>query len=287
MCSVWIRCKKGPEYQGEWVLDYATVSLQRYQKHTLNCQVVPDGNSQQPVQDEEQVVVGVGHASGLPHEPRGAENHPGSQPGPDFETNPSAIPPPQFGNAAVDFPDTLRPPSEPRTTEYSVNGAPATSDQPPIPLNKHESRIVPDEHSVIDDPLLRRTPYIVNTNYLVLICTDCRHCVNPARSSEHIRKHHPHCKTDTHFATQVLSKFPELINEEVHPPEVVEPIFGLAIPDEKYTVCTRCRRGYRNVPSWRHHTCERLDIDLEGRSEYFYSLTLAIPTATSKHSQPF
>ena len=217
------------------------------------------------------MVVGVGHSSGLLRELHGAENHLGSQPDPDFEANTSSTPPPQFGNASADSSDALRPQSEPRTTEY---GAPATSDQPPIPipkLNKHELPIVPDEHSVVDDPLLRRTPYIVNTNYLVLICTDCRHCVNPASSSKHIRKHHPHCKTDTHFATQLVDKFPGLINDEVHPPEVIEPVFGLAIPDEKYTVCTRCHRGYRNVPSWRHHSCGRLDVDLEGGSEYFHS----------------
>ena len=190
------------------------------------------------------MVVGVEHALELLHELSGAENHPGSQPGPDFETNSSVTPPPQFGNAAIDFSDTLRPPSEPQTTEYHVNGAPATSDQLPIPSNKHEPRIVPYKRSVIVDPLLRCTPYIVNTYYLVLICMDCRHCVNPACLSEHIHKHHPHCKTDTHFATQVISKFPELINEEIHPPEVVELVFSLAIPDEKYTVCTHYCHGY-------------------------------------------
>lgn len=100
------------------------------------------------------MVVGVGHSSGLLHELHSAENHLGSQPDPDFEANASATPPPQFGNASADSSDALRPQSEPQTTEY---GAPATSDQRPIPipkLNKHELPIVPDEHSVVDDPLL-------------------------------------------------------------------------------------------------------------------------------------
>jgi hypothetical protein len=106
---------------------------------------------------------------------------------------------------------------------------------------------------------------------MVLICTDCKHSINPAGASKHTRKHHPHCKTDTHFATQLVSKFPGLINEEVHPPEVIDPVFGLAIPEEEYTMCARCLRGYRNISSWRHHNCGKLDIDLEGQPEYFPS----------------
>jgi hypothetical protein len=160
---------------------------------------------------------------------------------------------------------------EPQTAGYSTSVATATSNKLSISLNKHELLIVPDEHSVIDDPLLRCTPYIINTEYLVLICTDCRHCVNPARSAEHIRKHHSHCKIGAHFATQVISKYPGLVNEEIRPPEVIEPVFGLAIPDEEYTICARCLRGYRNIPSWRHHHCEGSDVELEGRSEYFSS----------------
>jgi len=226
---------------------------------------LPDGISQQPVQDEEHAVVGV---AGLLHELRGTESHPGSQPDLDFETDPSAIPTqPQIGNAPLACPDALT--SEPRT-RYSASVAPAKSNLS-IPLNKHELLIVPDEDSVVDDPLLRCTPYIVNTKYLVLICTDCRHCVNPSRSAEHIRKHHSHCKVGAHFATQVTSKYPGLVNEEIRPSEVIEPVFGLAIPDEEYTICARCLRGYRNISSWRHHSCEGSDVNLEGRSEYFSS----------------
>jgi hypothetical protein len=254
----------------------------KYQKHTLKCQVaevrfvifpvgLPDGNFQKQVQveDSEQAVVGIGYSTGLAHEPPRSESR-GSQPG--LETSPSAAPTlPQFGDAPVCRPDTFKALPEPRTAEYSAIVAPATSDKPPTSLNKHDLLVFPDEHSIVDDPFLRRTPYIVNTKYLVLICTDCRHCVNPARSSRHIRKHHSHCKIGSHFDAQVIDKFPGLLNEEIQPPEAIEPVFGLTISEETFTVCTRCRRGYRNVSTWRHHNCRRLHVDLEGRPEYFDS----------------
>jgi len=273
-----VRCGYSVRKDQNIKVSWSSVTLRllayKYQKHTLKCQVaaeegvvsfsLPDRISQHPVQDEEQVVVGV---AGLLHELRGTESHPRSQPVLEFETNPLATPTlPQLGIACQ---DTLT--SEPRTAGYSARAVPATSNKLPIPLNKNELLIVPDEHSIVDDPLLRCTPYIVNTKYLVLICTDCRHCVNPARSAEHIRKHHSHCKIGAHFATQVISKYPGLVNEEIRPPEVIEPVFGLAIPEEKYTICSRCLRGYRNISSWRHHGCERSDVNLEGRSEHFSS----------------
>jgi hypothetical protein len=175
---------------------------------------------------------------------------------------------PQLGNPPI-VPETRTRP-ETRTVEHSANVV-AMSTQPPTSLNKHELLIIPDEHTIVDDPLLRRTPLIVNTKYQVLICTDCKHCVNPAGSSTHIRKHHPHCKIGAHFAMQVVNKFPGLVNEEIKPPEAIEAVFGLAIPEEEYTICARCLRGYRNISSWRHHDCGKLDVDLEGKPHYFPS----------------
>ena len=140
------------------------------------------------------------------------------------------------------------------------------------PMNAHELRVLPDEHSVIDDDLLRCTPYIVNDEYMVLICTDCRHGVNHDRASEHLRKHHPHCKVRTDFVSQLNARFPELESEMIHPLEVVDPIFGLAIPLEQYIVCARCHRGYVNIPTWSRHVCRNAAVDLEGGREYFTSL---------------
>ena len=158
---------------------------------------------------------------------------------------------------------------------HEDHGAPAYSPKPrqvPPPVNEHELRVLPDEHSVIDDGLLRCTPYIVNDEYRVLICTDCRHGVNPDRASEHPRKHHPHCKVQADFVSQLNARFPELESEMIHPLEVVDPIFGLAIPLEQYIVCARCYRGYVNIPTWSRHVCRNAAVDLEGGQEYFTSL---------------
>jgi hypothetical protein len=165
----------------------------------------------------------------------------------------------------------------PRTTRHVDGDTPAVSEQPttssqtPASLNKYELSIFPDEHSIVDDPLLRCTPYIINSKHMVLICTDCRHCVNPDRMTEHLRKHHSHCKVGTDFTMQVTAKFRGLVNEAIHPPEVIEPVFGLAIPIEKYTVCARCRRGYLNISTWRRHACGKTDVDLGGCPEHFPS----------------
>jgi hypothetical protein len=136
------------------------------------------------------------------------------------------------------------------------------------PLNQYERMIVPDEHSVVDDPLLRCTPYIVNIKYMVLICTACRHCVNPACASEHLRKHHSQCKVGSDFEAQLHTKYPTIVSEMIHPPGIVEPVFGLAISVDEYTVCARCRRGYINLASWRSHTCERADTNPEGNAHF-------------------
>jgi len=154
------------------------------------------------------------------------------------------------------------------TTSKHSTASIATSN----PLNKYESRVFPDEYSILDDALLKCTPYIVNTKYKVLVCTECRRCVIPNRASEHLHIHHSHCKVGTGFCERLCVRFPELVAEVVHPQEVIEAIFGLAIPDKKYIICRRCRRGYLNIESWRHHKCRNADADLAGLSEHFSSL---------------
>ena len=158
----------------------------------------------------------------------------------------------------------------------TVSHRPATVDPKTVPtsvnLNEHEIRVVPDEHSIVDDALLKCTPYIVNTKYMVLICTDCQSCIIPNRARVHLHKDHPHCKVDTTFVEQLNKRFPGLVAETIHPPETIEAVFGLAIPIEKYHVCSRCRRGYLNIPTWERHLCRKADANLGGQHAHFHSL---------------
>jgi hypothetical protein len=213
----------------------------------------------------------------------------GSEPSPrptvNRETLLSTFPamPPQQGKSSgvcVDVTNTIAPAVQRLSSGHSqrtsgnTNHTLAASHQrseAPAALNQHELLILPDEHSIIDDHLLRCTPYIINIKYRVLICTDCRHCVNPERASEHLRKHHSHCKVGTKFTAEVVAKYPGLVNETIHPHDVIKPIFGLAISKEEYMVCARCRRGYANLSTWRHHACAKSDRDLEGGQEHFPS----------------
>lgn len=154
------------------------------------------------------------------------------------------------------------------------NDAPENSMIKSRPLNEYELRVTPDEHSILNEPFLRCTPYIVNRRYMTLICLDCGYCVNPEKALGHLSKHHSECKFNVakDFALQLSNKFPDLVANAIHPPAVIEPVFGLAIPAGMFTICSHCRRGYVNLDTWRHHDCGRKDIDLEGRPEHFSSL---------------
>lgn len=159
--------------------------------------------------------------------------------------------------------------STPSSAFATVTGTQADC---PRELNKHELLIAPNEHSIVDDALLRCTPYIVDTKYKVLICTCCQHSVNPDRARDHLHKYHPHCKVQKNFAMSVRTKFPGLVCESIQPLEVIKPVFGLAIPIEPYTICARCRRGYANISSWRCHACGNAGANLAGRPDHFSSL---------------
>ena len=154
-----------------------------------------------------------------------------------------------------------------RHGEEGVPGPKAVSGPP----NEYESRVVPDEHSIVDDALLKCTPYIVNVKYMVLICTDCQYCIIPDRASKHLRENHPHCKVDTSFSEQLSQRFPGLAAETIHPAETIEAVFGLTISVKEYTVCSRCRRGYSDVYTWERHICRNSDADLAGRCAHFSS----------------
>jgi hypothetical protein len=138
--------------------------------------------------------------------------------------------------------------------------------------NEYESLILPDEHSVTDDTLLLRTPYIINTKYMAIICTQCKHAVAPDNASTHAHQFHPSCKVPGSFVVELTNKYPGLKSEKIHPGGVVQPIFGLALPMAQYLVCARCLRGYSNHASLRNHVCDNPQKDLEGRPPKFSSL---------------
>ena len=123
------------------------------------------------------------------------------------------------------------------------HGASAYSPKPrqvPAPMNMHELWVLPDEHSVVDNDYLRYTPYIVNNEYMVLICTNCQHSINHDQASEHLHKHHPHCMVQTDFVSQLNTRFLEIESKMTHPLEVIDPIFRLVILFEQYIVCACC-----------------------------------------------
>ena len=189
----------------------------------------------------------------------------------------TSLPVSDFGTAVGDaspepLAELLQEANSGRPPRTAVPDHSAKSSRAPTLLNEYEVCISPDEHSVIEDPLLRCTPYIVNRKYMSLICTDCGYCVNPEKASQHLRKHHGHCKVGVDFLVQLSTKFPGLVVEMIHPPQVIEPVFGLAIPIDMYTICARCGRGYVNLATWRHHVCSKKDVNLEGRPDHFPSL---------------
>jgi hypothetical protein len=138
--------------------------------------------------------------------------------------------------------------------------------------NQYEAVIRPDGHSITNDELLSRTPYIVNTKHMALICIHCKHSVNPNSASDHVKQKHRYCKLPRTFTTELNAKYPGLATEMIHPLEIIRPIFGLAIPVEQYVVCARCLRGYVSILSWRSHSCEKAEIDLNGAPPHFPSL---------------
>ncbi len=141
----------------------------------------------------------------------------------------------------------------------------------PSPPNKLEIRVIPDKDTVINDALLKCTPYVVNVKYMVLICTDCRYCIIPGRALEHLLHDHPHCKVETTFSDRLNERFPDLVSQSIHPPETIEAVFGLTIPASKYTICYRCRRGYVDVPSWQRHVCRNAGVAIVGQHLHFRS----------------
>jgi hypothetical protein len=161
--------------------------------------------------------------------------------------------------------------NEPYSASESAGGLPCPFQDVSCP-NQYEALIRPDEHTVVDSGLLLRTPYIINTQYMALICTYCKHSISPNSAWTHAQRFHQHCKVPRSFVTELNKKYPGLTAEKIHPGDVIQPIFGLAVPMEQYVVCARCLRGYLNVASWRCHVCQKPEIDLNGKPPHFLSL---------------
>ena len=137
-------------------------------------------------------------------------------------------------------------------------------------LNRYEALIRAGKESIIDDPLLLPTPYIVNTKHKCLICVDCKHGVDPQSALTHVHQLHQHCRPPRTLVTQLGRSHPGLRREKIVPDDN-QPVFGLAVPADKYVVCARYRHGYVNVASWRNHSCEKSEADLNGGPPHFMS----------------
>ncbi|KAL6297747.1 hypothetical protein BKA93DRAFT_754678 [Sparassis latifolia] len=138
--------------------------------------------------------------------------------------------------------------------------------------NKHEVLVRPDERTIIDEAFLLCTPYVVNTEYMALICTTCKCAVSVEDAIKHADRYHPQCKVSRTLVTQLRERYSEIVDKKIHPGEVVNAVFGLAIPMEEYVICGRCRHGYANVGSWGNHVCEKACVELNGRPLHFISL---------------
>ena len=123
------------------------------------------------------------------------------------------------------------------------------------PPNELEALITPDETSIINNPLLSGTPFIVNTRYSTLICLECKKSIDPDQARAHATKNHKECRLPADFDILLNRAHPWLVKEKIHPKCIVAPIFGLAIRLNKFHVCDRCLQGYSTVPSFDNHAC--------------------------------
>ena len=138
--------------------------------------------------------------------------------------------------------------------------------------NKWERLVRPDRFTLTDENLLRKTPYIINSQYNALICLQCKHAVSPDSAASHARKEHG-CRTIVDgFDKALILKYPFLVSEAIQPTLICDPIFGLAISSDPYTICARCRRGYANSECLRKHHCKNADFHVGTDPPHFSSL---------------
>lgn len=138
--------------------------------------------------------------------------------------------------------------------------------------NLYEAKVYPGQDSILDDPLLRRTPLIINKTHNMLICIDCKFAIRPEAALIHMRAFHASCRVPPRFAAQLRIKYPSLVNKAPQFEEPVDPIFGLAIPPTLYTLCNRCLSGFPDLTTWRGHYCTKAGVELKNQMESSLSL---------------
>ncbi|KAF9487665.1 hypothetical protein BDN71DRAFT_602419 [Pleurotus eryngii] len=142
----------------------------------------------------------------------------------------------------------------------------------PEPPNLLEARVSLGDDSIVDDPLLRQTPFIVNSNYAILICLECRRVVHIDDTLKHIQGLHASCRAPPRFISKLKSKYPYLA---IGPPQIrqrISPIFGLAIPLTQFYTCSRCFACFSQLPSGHGHPCIDTAINSNEQQLYFRSL---------------
>jgi hypothetical protein len=100
---------------------------------------------------------------------------------------------------------------------------------------------------------LERYGLVINTTHKILICVECRRCIDPKSCRQHIMKHHreikPPIDLDSQLRTGNPNVFPDLQYPPVHPEAPVDPIFGLEPPTPKYQLCTGCKGAFKGQES--------------------------------------
>jgi hypothetical protein len=168
------------------------------------------------------------------------------------------------------------PPLAPGTPLNAPGGSPSTGELPYLerfsPLNKWELSVRPGDSSILNEPLLRKTPYIINTCHNALICVECKHAVSVKAATSHARKVHSCRYIPREFEEQIVSKYSSLVSHSIQPDQICDPVFGLAIPLDPYVICSRCTRGYFDLKSLTAHQCQDAHVPLNGRPPHFSSL---------------
>lgn len=128
--------------------------------------------------------------------------------------------------------------------------------------NELEAMVRPDHTCLTNEALLFGTPYVVNTEYRVLICLECRHAVSPNSASSHVQSEHCQCRVSKDFNSKLSECFPQLTEDAVHPGRAVSPVFGLAIPPSMYHICKACLHGYKTPDCLRKHRKTRIQLQI-------------------------
>ena len=153
----------------------------------------------------------------------------------------------------------------------------------------------PEANTVVDGQHLRRLLYngtvylIVNETRQRVICGLCSHETTQKNAWRHLAKHRA--------PRQLLQPVRELLSGEWGPddsstdPSPPQPVAGM--PTIQGLMCSACRRGYRNLPSFRYHVWKgcpgtplrsELQQQLEGNRPCLVPVATGTPPATDPGS---